>query len=65
MGIRNYLPKNIKMINFQVKMPEDLIREVQKEMKKDNYRTWQEFLISFLKGYLKSKKDERENSSKE
>ena len=55
MGIRNRLPKNVKMINFQVKMPETLMREVQKEMKRENYRTWQEFLIACFNNYLKFK----------
>lgn len=62
MGIRNYLPVKIKLMNFQVKMPEALMREVQKEMKKDNYRTWQEFLIACFNGYLKIKKEGRENN---
>lgn len=57
MGIRNRPLKNVKMINFQVKMPEELIRLVQEEMKKENYKTWQEFLIASFEAYLKAKKE--------
>ena len=61
MTIRDYLPKREKMINLQVKVPEKLVRDVQKEMKEDNYQTWQEFLTVCFKAYLDSRAAAAEN----
>lgn len=58
MAIRDHLPKRQKMTNFQVKMPEKLVRDVQKEMKTDNYETWQDFLTACFKAYLEQKKEQ-------
>ena len=62
MAIRDYFPKREKMTTLQVKMPEKLVREVQKEMKADNYDSWKEFLTVCFRAYLESRKCDEEET---
>lgn len=57
MAIRDYFPKKVKMTTLQVRMPEKLVRDVQREMKDDNYENWKEFLTACFKAYLEDKKE--------
>jgi len=65
MTIRDYLPKKEKMTTLQVKMPEKLVREVQKEMKDDNYDNWKEFLTACFKAYLEHRKGSEDPENRE
>lgn len=64
MAIRDHLPKREKMTTLQVKMPERLVREVQREMKVDNYDGWKDFLTACFKTYLENKRSTPHTSIK-
>lgn len=63
MAIRDYFPKKEKMKSLQVKLPEQLLKQVQKEMKADNYQTWQELITACFKAYLDGRKEASQNDS--
>ena len=53
--IRDYLIQD-KFVNLQVKMPEELLKEVKTELKKDRI-DWRTFLTACFKAYLDSRKE--------
>lgn len=65
MAIRDYFPKREKMKSLQVKLPEQLVHKVQKEMKRDSYQTWQEFIAACFMAYLESRKVNSNDSDSE
>lgn len=65
MSIRSHFPRRQKMTTLQVRMPEKLVRDVQREMKDDNYKNWKEFLTACFNAYLEEKKESVSKSDAE